>query len=68
MSGTYIAVMTLTVTEEVRGDLADVNKDFTFSIYVSSDDTSINYTLPYFGSKTGDLVFIKKMKYKRVVS
>ena len=57
MAGTYRAMVQLTITEEVRGSLADINKNFSFTINVTKDGVGINTTHAYTGSKTGNLVF-----------
>ena len=57
MSGTYRAFVSLTISETVKGSLADINKDFDFTINVLKDYVGINSTYAYTGSKTGNLVF-----------
>ena len=57
MAGTYRAVVQLTITEEVRGSLADTNKDFTFTINVIKNGNGINGNQSYTGTHSGNLRF-----------
>ena len=57
MAGTYRALQQLTITEQVKGSLADINKNFDFTINVKNNGAGINATYEYTGSKNGDLVF-----------
>ena len=57
MAGTYRAVQKLTITETLKGNIANVNKNFDFTINVKIDGVAINTTHDYTGSKTGNLVF-----------
>ena len=57
MSGTYRAFIQLTITEQVKGTVADINKNFNFTIEVLKEGIGINSTLAYTGTKSGNLVF-----------
>ena len=57
MAGTYRVVSLLTITEQVKGSLANTNKNFNFTINVKDDGVGINSTHAYTGNKTGILEF-----------
>ena len=57
MAGTYRGVVKLTISETVKGNIADINKNFNFTINVQDNEVGINTTHTYTGSKTGTLVF-----------
>ena len=57
---TYKAnIRKLSIYEEVKGSLADVNKNFTFNIYVQDNGVGINDTVAYTGSRSGNLEFVR---------
>ena len=57
MAGTYRAMQQLTISEKVKGALANINKNFDFTINVQEDGVGINSTYGYTGTKTGNMVF-----------
>ena len=57
MSGTYRAVQALTITETVKGTMAETNKEFDFTINVTNGGVGIDSTHAYTGTKSGNLVF-----------
>ena len=57
MAGTYRAMVQLTITEEVRGSLADINKNFSFTINVIKNGHGINSNQSYSGTRSGSLNF-----------
>ena len=57
MAGTYRAVGKLTVSETVKGALANINQVFTYTLMISDvDDNNGSYT--YYGTNTGTLNFV----------
>ena len=47
MAGTYRVAVQLTITEEVRGNLADINKEFDFTINATLENDAVDGVFPY---------------------
>ena len=57
MAGVYKRYMLLNIVETVQGDLADINKEFNFTVTVLYDNAYINGSYRYIGTRTGNITF-----------
>ena len=57
MAGVYRAVVQLTITEQVKGGMADINKNFDFTITALRNGNGLNSNQAYSGTRSGNIKF-----------